>query len=278
MILQNDVANSFRDILFQAFFILLRNGFEALVIITALLAYLRRTNNSNKNSIIYAAITMALIASAITTYLFTSVFHEATANYLAIEGIAMLVTAGVLFYVSFCLFSKRESEYWHPDIDTKIDTILSKSNLLGFGLVTFMIAYYKGIKTIWCYQELAVNNFPFHQAFTLGALCAIGILFLLYWVMQKIISRIPYKMFFTVTALFLFYMAYYFIGSAMFALQEAGWVAITPITWLPSFPWIGIYPTWESVGAQLAFLAPNFGLLTWYFSKKTSSTKPIKSS
>jgi high-affinity iron transporter len=275
-LLQSNAADSFSEVLFQAFIILLREGFEAMLVITALLAYLRRSNNTDKNPVIYFGVGLALIASAVTAYLFNTLFHAAGTNREAMEGITMLVASGVLFYVSYWLFSKREAERWQNYIRSKMDKALTNGSLLALGLAAFLAVYREGAETILFYQALAANAQQFHMAFILGIVGAISALFLLYWIMQKATLRIPYRIFFTATAFFLFYMAFYFIGGAMLELQEAGWLAITPITWLPPLAWLGIYPTWESIGAQLAFLAPSIGFLTWHFTKKPAVEKPIK--
>ena len=82
--------------------------------------------------------------------------------------------------------------------------------------------------------------------------------------MRTAAFKIPFKLFFSATAVFLFYMAFSFIGGGFLELQEAGWVAITPILWLPRLPWLGIYPTLQSTGAQVLFLLPSLGALWWY--------------
>jgi len=56
-------------------------------------------------------------------------------------------------------------------------------------------------------------------------------------------------------------------------LQEAGLVGITPIEGLTTLSWLGIYPTWQSIGAQLVFLIPSLGLLAWSYMRKTLPTK-----
>ncbi|HIJ45927.1 MAG TPA: hypothetical protein HPP50_07210, partial [Rhodospirillaceae bacterium] len=38
--------------------------------------------------------------------------------------------------------------------------------------------------------------------------------------------------------------------------QEARWVSITPLDWMPRVTWLGLFPTAESVAAQLVFVIP----------------------
>ncbi|NNM58977.1 MAG: FTR1 family iron permease [Legionellales bacterium] len=269
-LLQSNAADSFGEVLFQSFIILLREGFEAMLVITALLAYLRRSNNSDKNPVIYSGIGLALAASVITAYLFITLFHQAGANREAMEGITMLVASAVLFYVSYWLFSKRESDRWQAYIKGKMNKALSNGSAFALGLAAFLAVYREGAETILFYQALSADAHNFQLALWIGIAAAFAALFLLYWIMQKASLHIPYSLFFTVTAIFLFYMAFYFIGGSMLELQEAGWIAITPILWMPPLSWFGVYPTWESIGAQLFFLIPSMGMLIWVYSKKSS--------
>lgn len=279
-LLQNNAPHSFIETLIQAFIILLREGFEAMLVVTALLAYLRRAGFDEKNRVIYWGVGIALVASAITAYLFATLLHAAGANREAMEGIVMLAASAVLFYVSYWLFSKREAKRWQQYIQGKMSQALSNGSAFTLGLAAFLAVYREGAETILFYQALAGNatGSYIHLALMLGIILAVFALFALYWLMQKASLKIPYTLFFTVTAVFLFYMAFYFVGGAMLELQEAGWIGITPLNGLPSLTWLGIYPTWQSFGAQLLFLIPSLGLLTWFLLRKpktiTAMTSP----
>lgn len=272
-LLQSNAATSFTEVLFQAFIILLREGFEAMLVVTALLAYLRRSGHSDKNRVIYQGVGIALIFSAVTAYLFATLLHTAGAAREAMEGFTMLVAAAVLFYVSYWLFSKREAQRWQQYIHGKITKALSTGSAFALGLAAFLAVYREGAETILFYQALAGNASAAHYplALIIGILGAIIALISLYWIMQKASLKIPYRLFFTVTAIFLFYMAFYFVGGSMLELQEAGLIGINPIAWMPPLSWLGIYPTWQSIGAQLIFLVPSLSLLAWHLHKKKTS-------
>lgn len=267
-LLQNNAATSFSEVLFQSFIILLREGFEAMLVVTALLAYLRRSGNADKNHVIYSGVGLALIASGITAYLLNTLFHTAGANTEAMEGITMLLAAAVLFYVSNWLFSKREADRWQAYIKGKLQKALTGGSLFTLGLAAFLAVYREGAETILFYQALIGNAQHFQGALALGLAGACAALFLVYWLMQTASVKIPYSLFFTATAIFLFYMAFYFIGGAMLELQEAGWIGINPIPSMPTLSWLGIYPTWQSIGAQLLFLIPCLAALGWHYYKR----------
>ncbi len=262
--LQSNSASTFGEAFAQSFIILVREGFEAMLIITALLTYLRRANAGDKAKVIYYGVGFALAASAVTAYLFATAFKAAGANREAMEGITMLVAAAVLFYVSYWLFSKREASRWQGYIKSKMDSALTRGSLFALGLAAFLAVYREGAETILFYQALAIGSHGQSIALISGFITACIALFFIYWAMKSASFKIPFKFFFSVTAIFLFYMAFFFIGGGILELQEAGWIAITPVTWIPQLPWLGIFSTAESAGAQAIFLGLSlFGWLVY---------------
>ena len=68
--------------------------------------------------------------------------------------------------------------------------------------------------------------------------------------------RLPLRAFFQVTGVVLFLMAAVFAGNGVFALQESGFVKITPLSWLGSgLPVLGIHPSLQALSVQALLLA-----------------------
>lgn len=267
-------ADHFSSAFLQSLTILLREGFEALLIVTALLTYLRRSPTPEKSKVIYQGVFFALLASAATAVLFATILKNAGSHREAAEGITMLIASGVLFYVSYWLFAKRQTEKWQHYIKQKVTNAISNGSTFALGLAAFLAVYREGAETILFYQALLIGNKGQIPAIMLGFGVALIGLFMLYRAMQTVSFKIPFKLFFTLTAIFLYYMAFSFIGGGILELQEAGWVDISPINHFPQLTFLGIFPAWENVGAQLLFLIPTLiGLLIWYYkeSKKLPS-------
>lgn len=271
-LLKSNKPSSFWEAFLQSFTILLREGFEALLIVTALLAYLRRSNHADKSRVIYYGVGFAFIASIITAVLFTTIFKTAGSNREAMEGVTMLIAAAVLFYVSYWLFAKRESEKWQQYIKHKMNKALTTGSMFALGLAAFLAVYREGAETILFYQALIIGNKQQLLAISSGFVAALFTLALIYRAMQTASFKIPFRLFFTITAIFLYYMAFYFIGGAILELQQAGWVNITPINGFPQIPWLGIFPTWQNILAQMIFLVPTLGFLViWYVKRSVVS-------
>ena len=77
-------------------------------------------------------------------------------------------------------------------------------------------------------------------------------------------SSIPIKYFFTITSIFLYFLAFILLGKGIKELQEAGVINTTPVEFLPYIDAIGFYPTLETSVPQailvLAFIFATFWL------------------
>ena len=72
--------------------------------------------------------------------------------------------------------------------------------------------------------------------------------------MLRTSARMPIATFFSVTSVFVALLAVILIGKGMTALQEAGWISATPVV-APRVDLLGMFPTFETVAAQLIVLA-----------------------
>ncbi|CAA7627059.1 hypothetical protein [Magnetospirillum sp. UT-4] len=85
----------------------------------------------------------------------------------------------------------------------------------------------------------------------------------LYSAMRVLSFRLPLGLVFPGTAALLFFLAVSFAGKGMLELQEGRLVSITPLDWMPRVEWLGLFPTLESVAAQMVLLLPMAAALAW---------------
>jgi len=262
-------TEGFWSTLLQSFLILLREGFEAILVITALVTYLKRQGEDEKLPVIFHGVGWALVASVLTAVLLSLVLEVSGTVQEALEGMTMLVAAGVLFYVSYWLISKREAARWQAYIRTKMNKALSRGSVLALGSAAFLAVYREGAETVLFYQAMAGQADGHYGAIAIGFLLALLGLGSIYWLMRTASFRLPIGLFFTLTAGLLYYLAISFAGSGVLELQAANWVGITPLDWVPRIPWLGLYPSMETVTAQLVLLLPlPFALGLWAWQRR----------
>ena len=73
-------SEGFWTVLLQSFLILLREGFEAILVITALITYLKRQGEDDKLPYIYHGVTWALVASVLTAGVLSVVFEAGSSS------------------------------------------------------------------------------------------------------------------------------------------------------------------------------------------------------
>lgn len=246
----------------QAFLILLREGVEALLVVGALIAYVQRTGARGTLPALYFGIAAALMASAITAWAVrASVLGLSGREMEAVEGVTMLIAAGVLLYVGNWLFSKRDAERWQAYIKTHVDKAVASGSGLAMGAAAFLAVYREGAETVLFYQALLAEQPNAGSGVVAGFGAAALALVALFYGMRVLGLRLPLKLFFTATAGLLMALAFIFVGKGIVELQVIRWVSATPVDGMGPLSWLGVFPTVESLAAQAVFLALVAGTL-----------------
>ena len=255
----------------QSFLILLREGVEAMLVITALVAYLRRSQQGDKVKVVWQGAGWALAASFAAAWLLTRVLNISGQGQEVLEGVVMLFAAVVLFYVSFWLLSKRETANWQAYVKAQVDAAAASGRVWALGLAAFLAVFREGAETVLFYQALMLSAPGETPALAAGFVAAAAALALIYWAMRALSFRLPIKLFFTATAALLFTLAVSFAGKGVLELQEGRLLSITPLDLVPRIEWLGLFPTAETVAAQMLLLVPMLAALAWQIVRKKGS-------
>lgn len=268
---QDKHEGGFWSMFLQSLLILLREGFEAILVVTALVTYLRRSGAGDKVHVIWKGVGLALVASLVTVWLLNYVIEASGSSREAMEGITMLVATVVLVYVSYWLFAKREAEKWQSFIRSKIDSAVSTGSLFMLGFAAFLAVYREGAETILFYQALTAGSGEDLTPVIAGFAVACVGLVAIFFIMRTASVRLPLGLFFSVTAVFLFVMSFIFLGKGILELQIAGWIKSTAIEGFPQISALGVFPSIQSFGAQMALLIVTALLFVFMiFRKKTA--------
>jgi len=121
--------------------------------------------------------------------------------------------------------------------------------------VAFLAVYREGAETALFYQALFDEGPRVALPITMGIILGFVALAIIFTLFYRYGVRIPLRPFFSVTSVLLYYMAFVFMGKGVRELQEGN---AMPITLIPGFPHVealGLYPTWQTLLAQLLLLA-----------------------
>src|SRR5262245_42021051 len=239
----------------QSFLIILREGFEAILVVGAVVAFLLKTGHRERLKSIWLGIGGALAASAVTAIVLRTVLKAIPASQEIIEGLTLLVAVGVLFSVSYWLISRVEAARWQQFIRSKVTNALEHGGGSALAFVAFLAVYREGAETALFYQALFNEGTGNGWAIALGLLVGFGALAVVFTLFYRFGVRIPRRPFFATTSVLLYYMAFVFMGKGIRELQEGNLMTITVIPGFPHVEALGLFPSVETLLGQALLLA-----------------------
>ena len=250
-VLSPDAASSASTFL-GAFTILLREGLEALLIVVAMIAFLRKADRSEVLPYVHGGWIGALVAGALTWAVATYAIGISGASRELTEGFGSLFAAVVLLSVGIWMHGKAQADQWQRYIRERMSQALSRQSAWFLFGLAFVVVYREVFETILFYAALWTQGNG--GMLLAGAGSAVGVLALIAWGMLSYSRELPIAKFFTYSAWLMAALTVVLAGKGVAALQEAGIIDIAPLANGPRVTMLGIFPTWQSVAAQVAML------------------------
>lgn len=239
--------------------IILREGFEALIIVAAVVAYLVKTGNAKAmGKVVYSSVGVAVILSFVMAWIMNVIFGEAAGQKRELmEGITMLVAVGLLFYVGFWLLSNAGAKKWNDYIKSHVSESISSGSSTALWWTVFLAVFREGAETVLFYQALifGAKDSAGYSMIAAGFVVGLIVLLIVYFLFKIFAVKIPIKPFFIFTSAIIFYMSIVFVGKGVGELVE-GKIFIPTIIKGLSFPdwmrdWLGLQPYYESLVPQI---------------------------
>ncbi len=244
-----------------SFFILFREGLEALLVVAALLTFTRKANAVRATRHIHLGWVAALVAGGLTWYLANTLIHFSGASREITEGAAGIVAALILFYVGFWMHSNSHSQKWLGYIREKVDSALGNGTVWVLTFVSFISVYREIFETILFYQALWSQVTPLTMPYLFyGIAAAVAGLAVVCVLFFRIGMKLPLSQFFRFTSIVLLVLSVILLGKGIAALQEAGVISAFYLA-VPTVDWLGVYPTIQGVLAQV--IAVMLGAMLW---------------
>ncbi len=260
------VHHSATGLFAESLLLMLREGFEAMLVVAAIMAVLVKAEARERQKNVRWGVVAAVAASLVTAAILEIILRVTPAERDALEGALMLVAAAVLFYVSYWLISKVEIAAWTRFVKGQIQRAVESGSGLALAGVAFLAVYREGFETVLFYKALYVTGGADGAGpITAGIVGGLVALLVVYIGIERFGLKIPMRPFFAVTGATLAFMAFVFAGDGIKELQEGGYVASTVLGWAPRSDFLGIYPTLESSGVQLLILAALVFAMVWTF-------------
>ena len=237
--------------LFGSFTILLREGIEALLVVVAMIAFLRKAERPDMLRYVHVGWVGALAAGAVTWAIATYLVGISGANREVTEGLSSLFAAAVLVSVGMWMHQKSVAGRWQVYLQTKLSAALTKKSAwFMFGL-SFVAVYREVFETILFYAALwgQGNNGAILVGLAVAALTLVALSFML----LRYSAKLPIGKFFSFSSMLVAVLAVVLTGKGIAALQEAGWVGAHALG-TPRVDLLGVYPSAQPLVAQLIVL------------------------
>lgn len=244
----------------QSFTLLLREGLEAVLLLSVLLTYLESSEHSRHRKPILYGVGLALLATVVTFFAVDVVFAALPFGREVLEAVVGLAAVAMLFYVTFWLIARLDQRRRMEFLRARVWKAASVGSATSLALVGFTAVYREGFETVLFYQALFTFGEGLHAWIFAGMALAAVILAVVAWLVLKLGRRLPIGAFLGVALVIVMLTSVAVLGNAMRALQEA---AVLDLNFLEGWPRLpiflaqatGYYPTVPSVLAQVLLLA-----------------------
>jgi len=247
----NQPGGTFGSAMLGAAMILLREGMEAMLLVVAMVAFLRKAGREDVMPYIHVGWAGALAAGVLTWVAATRLISIGGASRELTEGIGSALAAIVLVTVGLWMHHKSFAGRWQQYIHEKLSKALTRRSAWALATLAFVVVYREVFETILFYAALwrEAGGRPV----MIGLLAGGTLLAVTGWLMLRASQKLPIGTFFTWSSVLIAVLALVLAGKGIAGLQEAGVLSVTPIDG-PRIVWLGFFPTLEGVVAQALVL------------------------
>jgi high-affinity iron transporter len=235
-----------------SFLILFREGLEAILVLAAMFAFLKKSGRAEGLVYLHAGWIVALLLGFGTWFAASFLIDISGASRELTEGLTALLAAGILVGVGLWLHSKSYADRWQQYVAGQLQAAVGHGGLRAIGLVSFLAVYREAFETVLFYRAMWSQGQ--HHAIVLGMGLAILLLAAIATALFRFSVRLPIRQFFSFSAALIGALAVIFTGQGIAALQATGWVSVKLVSFV-SIPVLGIYPTAQTLFSQILVLA-----------------------
>jgi len=247
--------------------ILLREGLEAILVLAAILAFLRNTGQQSAVRSVNVGWGLALLAGLGTWALAAYVIDVSGSQRELLEGATALFASVMVLWLGVWMHDRRHAAAWQDYIKS---SLVGGGGRFGFAILAFFSVYRELFEVILFYETLWLQAGPAgHNAVLAGGGTALVLLVVLAWVILRGSAKLPLALFFSINAGLLCALSVVFAGHGVKALQEAGIFGTRPVPFF-DFDWLGIHADAYSLGAQAVAIIAIFVLYgrSWVAEKR----------
>lgn len=232
--------------------ILLREGLEALLVVIAMVAFLKKAKRPDVLPYVHAGWITALLGGGLTWAVATYLVNISGASREMTEGFSAIFAAVVLLGMGLWMHQKSMAGKWQAYVKEKLSKALNQKSALMLFALSFVTVYREVFETVLFYAALWTAENGFYLLAGMGS--GIAILTLIAAVLLRSTARLPISQFFAASSGLMAVLSVILIGKGISALQKVGLLEMTSVSF-PRIDLLGIYPTMQTMTAQFLILA-----------------------
>ncbi len=271
------------------FLLALREGIEAVLIVSIMLGMLKKMNRSDRASLVWLGVAGAALISlgaAIVLNVIGAEFGGAAEQ--VFEGLTLLFAAAVLTWMIFWM--QKQGRQIQKGLEAEVREALSGGQTVALFSVAFLAVLREGVELALFLTAVNFASPPVGgEAPILGWLGGIlGLIaaMVIGWLMYESAVKLNLRRFFQLTSIVLIFFAAGLVGSAVHEFNELNWIpaAIEPVYDLnhvvPETTLFGQFlkalfgynanPSLTAMLAYIGYFVVVLGLL-WYFNRKPAA-------
>ena len=237
----------------MSFGIVLREAFEAGLILFLLLSLTRKSNATAFNKHIHLG-WMSSIAIGVSTYILLGRYVNITGEVAeSLEGYTALIASLLLFYVGYWMHKNTDIKKLKDKFTLAVDTTLGSGKGLTLFFIAFTASFREIFETILFLKILILDG---HERYFIGigAISAVLLTFLVIVVAIKFSVKLNLKYLFKASTILILSLSTIFLGKGIGAFQKTGVFSQTTLD-VFSLPAIGFNSTLEVLIAQMMMIA-----------------------
>ena len=266
----------------NAAIIVFREGLEAVLILAAITASFVGARRRLRRPVLVGA-GLGLVASAITWALAQTLLHSLDQYGEKLEAVVGLIAVGVLLLITNWFFHRVYWSEWIAKFHRRRKALeqIDRGGLLGFlsaqavglAILGLTSVYREGFETVLFLQslQLSAGTVAVLEGAGLGLAMTLAVAVATFALQRKL----PYKRMLVYTGVMIGFVLVVMVGQTARTMQGTGWLSISSLDaelpyWLGL--WFGVYPTWETIGAQIA--SAGFVIGSFFLAKELKVKRP----
>jgi high-affinity iron transporter len=266
-------------VFFIAAGVLLREGFEAVLILIALLAVIRASGAANsrpgKPDPVAARAALwvhggwiSALGLGFAAWFFSGwLMGMSGANREMLEAVTSVLAVAVLLYMGFWLHSRTELNRWNKFIHTQVKEALAGGNLFGIAAISFMAVFREAFETVLFLRAVWLEGGDqTRAAMAAGVFGSLGLIIVFAWLLLRFSAKVPVRSLFSISSILMAVLSVILIGKGIHSFQETGTLRVTLFPLGFRSTWLGIFPTYETWAGQVAVLG--LSVFLWLYGKR----------